>query len=428
MSFVHLHLHTHYSFLQGLGDPEAFVMRAKELGMPALAITDTNNLHGAFEFYLLCKKKGIKPIIGVEVFICEQGQKYNARDTKVYSLILLAKNFNGYKNLIQLTTRAYLDGNVASKAQIDFPLLEKYAQDTIALSGDLVSELAQHVVSGKDNTFLLERIRYYQTVFGKENYFLEIGEHPDRGPQGAYNQRLVELSKLSGAPLVGSNDVHYSRIEDAEAQDFLSCIGSGRRLDDPDRRTLIDGNYALRPAEEMQELFAYAPEACTNTMKIMEMIDIEIPHGKPLLPVYKLNEKEIVRKEHYKAIYPTDFETLTDQEWLLRWTCYEGLNTRYGFTLTDENIADCVHKEIRAEIPTLKELSPADLIELPKTWRNEKKEAVYQNFTTEQKAIFDRLEYELAVVHLMGFDGYFVIVADFIRWAREHDIPVGPGR
>jgi DNA polymerase-3 subunit alpha len=112
VSFVHLHLHTHYSFLQGLGDPEAFVVRAKELGMPALAITDTDNLHGAFEFYLLCKKKGIKPIIGVEVFICEQGQKYDARDAKVYSLILLAKNFNGYKNLIQLTTRAYLDGNV----------------------------------------------------------------------------------------------------------------------------------------------------------------------------------------------------------------------------------------------------------------------------------------------------------------------------
>lgn len=148
--------------------------------MPALAITDTDNLHGAFEFYLLCKKKGIKPIIGVEVFICEQGQKYDARDAKVYSLILLAKNFEGYKNLIQLTTRAYLDGNVGSKAQIDFQTLEKYANNVIALSGDLTSELAQHVVSGKDNTFLLQRISYYQQIFGKENYYLEIGEHPDR--------------------------------------------------------------------------------------------------------------------------------------------------------------------------------------------------------------------------------------------------------
>ncbi len=165
MSFVHLHLHTHYSFLQGLGNPEAFVMRAKELGMPALAITDTNNLHGVFEFYLLCKKKGFKPIIGVEVFICEQGQKYDARDAKVYSLILLAKNFNGYKNLIQLTTKAYLDGNVGNKAQIDFPLLERYSEDTIALSGDLASEMAQHVVSGRDNVFLLERIAYYQRIF-----------------------------------------------------------------------------------------------------------------------------------------------------------------------------------------------------------------------------------------------------------------------
>jgi DNA polymerase III subunit alpha len=428
MSFVHLHLHTHYSFLQGLGDPEAFVVRAKELGMPALAITDTNNLHGAFEFYLLCKKKGIKPIIGVEVFICEQGQKYDARDAKVYSLILLAKNFNGYKNLIQLTTKAYLDGNVGSKAQIDFPLLEKYTADTIALSGDLTSELAQHVVSGKDNNFLLERITYYQKIFGKENYFLEIGEHPDRGSQGAYNQKLVELSKISGTPLVGTNDVHYARIDDAEAQDFLSCIGSGRRLDDPDRKTLIDGNYSLRPAEEMRELFAYAPEACENTLKIADMIDIEIPHGKPLLPVYKLGEKEEVRKRIYQEKYPNDFETLTDQEWLLRWTCFEWLNMRYDFTLTNDDIVECVHKEIKSEIPTLKELSPADLLELPKTWRNEKKEIIYTNFSEEKRAIFDRLEYELAVVHLMGFDGYFVIVADFIRWAREHDIPVGPGR
>lgn len=259
----------------------------------------------------------------MEVFICEQGQKYDARDAKIYSLILLAKNFHGYKNLIQLTTKAYLDGNVGSKAQIDFPLLEKYAQDLIALSGDLTSELAQHIVSGKDDTFLLERITYHREVFGKENYFLEIGEHPDRGSQGAYNQRLVELSRISGAPLVGTNDVHYASSEDSEAQDFLSCIGTGRRIDDPDRKNLIDGNYSLRPAEEMKELFAYAPEACENTLKIADMIDIEIPHGKPLLPVYALNEKEKIRKEAYQKSYPSDFETLTDQEWLLRWTCFE---------------------------------------------------------------------------------------------------------
>ncbi|MBP6921050.1 DNA polymerase III subunit alpha [Candidatus Gracilibacteria bacterium] len=428
MSFVHLHLHTHYSFLQGLGKPEAFVERAKELGMSALAITDTNNLHGVFEFYLLCKKKGIKPIIGVEVFICEQGQKYDARDAKVYSLILLAKNFNGYKNLIQLTTKAYLDGNVGSRAQIDFPLLEKYTDDVIALSGDLASEIAQHVVSGRDNSFLLERIAYYEKIFGKGNYFLEIGEHPDRGSQGAYNQRLVELSKISGVPLVGTNDVHYARADDAEAQDFLSCIGSGRRVDDPDRKTLIEGNYSLRPGEEMRELFAYAPEACENTVKIADMIDIEIPHGTPLLPVYKLNEKEEKRKLSYKEIYPQDFELLTDQEWLLRWTCFEGLNERYKFTLSEKEIAECVHKEIKTEIPKLSDLSPDDLLELPKKWRNEKKESIYASFTDDKKSIFDRLEYELAVVHLMGFDGYFVIVADFIRWARENNIPVGPGR
>jgi DNA polymerase-3 subunit alpha len=178
----------------------------------------------------------------------------------------------------------------------------------------------------------------------------------------------------------------------------------------------------------MRELFAYAPEACENTLKIADMIDLEIPHGKPLLPIYKLNSKEETRKEAYKNTYPADFEALTDQEWLLRWICFEGLNERYGFSLSESDIVECVHKEIKAEIPTLKDLSPDDLLELPKTWRNTKKEIIYANLSEEKKAIFDRLEYELAVVHLMGFDGYFVIVADFIRWAREHDIPVGPGR
>lgn len=178
----------------------------------------------------------------------------------------------------------------------------------------------------------------------------------------------------------------------------------------------------------MRELFAYAPEACENTLKIADMIDLEIPHGKPLLPIYKLNPQEESRKETYKKIYPEDFKTQTDAEWLLRWTCFAGLNKRYGFTLSEEDISDCVHKVIKKDIPTLKELSPADLLELPKTWRNEKKELLYNSFTQTQKEIFDRLEYELAVVNLMGFDGYFVIVADFIRWASEHEIPVGPGR
>lgn len=178
----------------------------------------------------------------------------------------------------------------------------------------------------------------------------------------------------------------------------------------------------------MRELFAYAPEACENTLKIADMIDIEIPHGKPLLPVYKLNSKEEERKELYKKLYPQDFELLTDQEWLLRWTCFEGLNNRYKFSLSEGDIAECVHKEIKNEIPQLSDLSPDELLELPKTWRGTKKESIYNNLSDEKKAIFDRLEYELAVVHLMGFDGYFVIVADFISWAREHDIPVGPGR
>ncbi len=428
MSFVHLHVHTHYSFLQGLWKPEAFVSYAKELWMNALAITDTNNLHGAFEFYLLCKKKGIKPIIGVELFICEQGQKYQGKDAKIYSIILLAKNLSGYKNLVQLVTHAYLDGNFGAQPRIDFPLLEKFSWDTIGLSGDLMSELAQHIVSWKTNEFLLERIAYYQKVFGPDHYYLELWEHPDRGSQWAYNQRLLELSKLSWTPIVWTNDVHYARPDLSEAQDFLSCIGSGRRIDDPDRRTMIDGNYSLRSSEEMSELFAYAPEAWSNTMKIAEMIDIDIPHGSPLLPTYKLNEKEKILQKKYFDLYPEDSEKMSDQEWLLRFNCFQWLNNRYDFILSEMDAFTCVHKEIKGDLPELKNLSPTELSELPKQWRDTRKETLYQTFTEAQKGIFDRLEYELTVVHLMGFDGYFVIVADFIRWARENGIPVWPWR
>jgi DNA polymerase III subunit alpha len=396
--------------------------------MESLAITDTNNLHGAFEFYLLCKKKGIKPIIGVELFICEQGQTYQGKDAKVYSIVLLAKNLTGYKNLVQLVTHAYLDGNFWYQPRIDFPLLEKFSSDTIALSWDLMGELAQHVVSGKSNEFILQRIAYYEKIFWSDHYYLEISEHPDRGSQWAYNQRLLELSKLSWVPIVWTNDTHYSRPDLAEAQDFLSCIGSGRRIDDPDRRTLVDGNYSLRSAEEMNELFAYAPEACNNTLKIAEMIDIHIPHGEPLLPTYKLNEKEQVIQKRYFEMYPEDLSTLSDQEWLLRFTCFHGLKGRYNVALSESDIFSSVHKEIRWDLPNLKDLSPADLNELPKLWRDEKKEAFYATLSDKEKTIFDRLEYELTVVHLMGFDGYFVIVADFIWWARENSIPVWPGR
>jgi DNA polymerase-3 subunit alpha len=174
----------------------------------------------------------------------------------------------------------------------------------------------------------------------------------------------------------------------------------------------------------MHELFAYAPEACENTVKIASMIDIEIPHGEPLLPTYKLNEKEKVIQKRYIEMYPDDTDKLSDQEWLLRLTCFQGLIRRYDFTLTEFDVFSCVHKEIRGELPNLKDLSPADLNELPKLWRDEKKEAFYVALSEKQQFIFDRLEYELTVVHLMGFDGYFVIVADFIGWARENSIPV----
>lgn len=356
-NFVHLHVHSHYSLLDGLGKIEQLVTKAKDLGMPALALTDHGVMHGAIEFYLECQKAGIKPIIGQEAYVAprKRTDKSTGLDNRPYHLVLLAKNLTGYKNLIKLTSLGHLEGYYY-RPRLDREILSRYSEGLIATSACLASETSR-LILGRDQGDVEETIRVYQEIFGKENYFLELQDHPGIAEQQVVNQRIKELAKRTGLGLIATNDTHYVNPEDHNTHDILVCIQTGRLVSDKDRM-LYTGDFSLKTAEEMIQAFPDVPEAIENTLKIAAMTDLEIPLNQNLLPQFPLPEGE------------------TEASLLKKW-CEQGLQKRYP--------------EVTLEIR-------------------------------------ERLNYELETVNKMGFPGYFLIVADFMRFARSKGILVGPGR
>ena len=232
--------------------------------------------------------------------IARDGIDYREKDDHIYRLTLLSKNFAGYKNLISIVTKAYMDGMHFGNARVDMETLKTYSSDLIALSGDHMGEISQHITTGQEESYMIEKIEAYKKIFG-EDYYLEIQEHPDRGNQSNINQQLIHLGKKTHTPIVATLDIHYPTTNKTEAQDLLSCMATHKALDDPDRNTLIDGNYSIRPEPEMKELFSYCPEALENISKIIDSIDLEIPYGDILLPVYTLNNIEQPIRERYIA-------------------------------------------------------------------------------------------------------------------------------
>lgn len=358
MAYVPLHVHSHYSLLDGLGTPKKIVQRAKELGFPAVAMTDHGVLYGAIEFYKAAKAEGIKPIIGCEVYVAP-GSRFDrtpGTENKPYHLILLAQNFEGYKNLMELVSKAHLEG-FYYKPRMDHGLMKAHSKGLIALSSCLAGEVAQAVLNS-DEAKQIEVIRKYQDIFGVENFYLELQDHPDIDEQKVLNERLLELSKITGAPLVATQDSHYVRKEDALAQDILLCIQTQTNLE-AENRMKFTGDFSMQSEEEMRKVFAYAPEAIDNTAKIAERCDIKLEFGENLIPVFKTPGNET--SESY-----------------LRKLCEEGLHKKYG--------------------------NPPP-----------------------ERAV-EQLNYELGIVHKMGFDDYFLIVWDFVKFAKDAGITVGPGR
>ena len=358
MNFTHLHVHTEYSLLDGSGKIKEMVHRAKELGMDALAITDHGVMYGVIDFYRACQAEGIRPVLGCEVYVA-QGSRFDktgtVSDKRYYHMVLLAENNTGYQNLIKIVSKGFVDG-FYYKPRVDYELLEQYHEGIIALSACLAGEVPSLIRMGlyEDAVACAKKL---QGIFGENNFFLELQDHgiPD---QKLVNQALLRMNKETGIPLVCTNDIHYVYAEDWEAHDVLLCIQTQAKVQDEDRMRYEGGQYYMKSAEEMAQLFPYAPEALENTKKISDRCNVTIEFGHYKLPVFPV-------PEGYTAY---DY---------LEKLCRDGLKERYP-----DNYAD--HEE--------------------------------------------RLMYELTTIREMGFVDYFLIVWDFIHYAKENDIPVGPGR
>ena len=306
--FVHLHVHSHYSLLDGLGKIDGLVKQASEHGMKALALSDHGVLHGAIEFYLKCKEAGLKPIIGQEAYVARGALNDRGRtDSRPYHLLLLAKNFEGYQNLIKLTTAAHLEGYYY-RPRLDRDLLSRHSSGLIATTACLASETSQ-LIMNQELDQAKTVVQTYQEIFGKENYYLEIQHHAAIPEQQVVNQHLRTFSEQLKVPLVATNDVHYVAPDERVAHDMLVCIQTGKLVSDTDR-LIYSGDFSLKSPAEMAQIFAEVPEAIANTVRIAQATDLEIPLGGNLLPKFPLPGGE------------------TEESLLRRW-CEKGLHQRY---------------------------------------------------------------------------------------------------
>ena len=356
--FVHLHIHSEYSLLDGANRIKDLPVRAKELGMDSIAITDHGVMYGAIDFYKACKKEGIKPIIGCEVYVAPRTRfdKEPGIDNHYYHLILLAKNNEGYKNLSKLVSLGFVDGYYY-KPRIDHDILEQYSEGLVCLSACLAGEVNQALLNGQIEK-AEQAALWHKKVFG-EDYYIEIQNNGIQ-EQVLANQKLVQLARKLDIPLVATNDAHYLKKEDTYNHEVLLCIQTGKRMSDEDRMKFDTEELYVKSPEEMSDYFKAFPDAIENTVKIAEKCNVEFEFGNTKLPNYDVPPE-----------YPTHYDFLKE-------LCDKGLEKRYGKNLSEE--------------------------------------------------IKQRAEYELGVIKKMGYVDYYLIVWDFINYAKTHGIPVGPGR
>ncbi len=308
--FTHLHVHSHYSLLDGLGKIDALVQRAKELNMTSLALTDHGVMYGIIEFVQTCQEHGIKPIVGMETYLAPNGHR-NKRgkiDTSPRHLTLLAQNNIGYKHLIKLTTQAHLHGYYY-RPRIDYELLKQYSEGLIVLSGCLNGDIAKAITEGRPED-AQTLIRWHMETFGPDRFYLEVQDHPSLPIQGKLNDILIRYAKQFSLPLVATADAHYIKPEDAEAQDVLLCVQTGRTVQETGRLSMLGEDYSLKTQEEVKQAWRHLPEAITNTQKIAEMCKVSLEFGVNKLPPYPLPKGKTPDQALHEA-------------------CLEGINKRY---------------------------------------------------------------------------------------------------
>lgn len=358
MAFVHLHVHSEYSLLDGFCRVKELVKEVKKLGQDSVAITDHGAMYGVIEFYQAAKKEGIKPIIGCEVYVAPRGRKSKSidLDRENHHLILLCENQKGYQNLMELVSLSNTEG-FYFKPRVDKELLEKYHEGLIALSGCLAGEISR-CLRFNDYESAKKSALAYQDIFGKENFFIELQNHNILDEQKIL-PLLIKLARELNIPMAVTNDCHYLKKEDSFLQKVLVCLQTNRTISEPNSMIFPTNEFYLKSEEELRELFSDIPEAIENTQKIADRCYVEIEFGKLQLPHFEVPENQ-------------------DNQEYFRKKCFAGLKERFG------------------ENP-------------PEKYRQ-------------------RLEYELKVIHQMGFTDYFLIVSDYVEFARKNDIPVGVGR
>ena len=376
MSFVHLHTHSQYSLLEATIQMKNLCNAAKEMNMPAIAVTDYGNMFGAIEFYLAAQSAGVKPILGLEAYIAP-GSRFEKNDGKDgrripnRRLVLLAKNMKGYQNLCRMSSTGFQEG-FYYKPRVDYETIEKYSSDIIALSGGLMGEVPWTFLNHGEEA-ALEKVKVLSELF-PGSFYLELNR-TGVAEWDKINPFLIKAAKKFKLPLVAANDIHFLKQEDQIAQEVLICIGSNKTLQDESRYRLGSDQFYLKSPEQMKDLFKDIPEAIENTLKIADECNVEFQlkdaEGKPIyhLPTYP-TKKGVTLKDEMKRL------------------SHEGLKDRFK------------EAKLRGE-----------------------------EFSKEQVDQYKaRLDHELSVIDNMGFNGYFLIVQDFIGWAKENNIPVGPGR
>ncbi len=386
--FVHLHVHTDYSLLDGACRIDRLMDRAVALGMPAIALTDHGNLYGAIEFYNAAKAKGIKPLIGCELYLVETSrlEKHGRSDEgkSIFHLGLLARNLTGYQNLLKLVSDAHLKG-FYYKPRTDLATLAQYANGLIGFTGCLASLVPQHLLHDRHEE-ARQACGKFVEIFGRENYFVEIQDH------GIPEQRkiipgLLKLAEEFQLKIICTNDVHYVQASDSGPHDAMLCIQTGAKIDETDRMKFTGTQFYLKSHDEMARLFAEVPDSVTNTRLVADMCDLTIPFPKG--------------SERYPK-YPLPPEIKTDRAGYLKDLCITGLKQRYGVDYATASAA-------ASSGPSTLNPQPSTQPELA-------------------RVLVERLDFELGIIGKTGFIDYFLVVWDFIDWAKKHDIPVGPGR